>query len=109
MSNDRLALLRGMLAEDPQDPFLRYAIALEHKRDGHMEVAIDELEALLRDDPSYIACYYQLALLQAELGRTEQAIQTCKQGMVRSQEAADLKARTELAQLQQALEGDDDE
>lgn len=44
MSNERLDQLRAMLAEEPGDLFLRYAIALELKRAGSMELAIADLQ-----------------------------------------------------------------
>ncbi|HMN06860.1 MAG TPA: hypothetical protein PKD45_14155, partial [Flavobacteriales bacterium] len=40
MPSARLDQLQAMLQEEPGDKFLRYAIALEHKRDGNMEMAI---------------------------------------------------------------------
>lgn len=103
MSNDRLTQLRSMLAEEPGDPFLRYAIALEHKRAGHMELAVSDLEGLLVEDPKYIACYYQLAVLLADLGRTQQAVEACEAGSMQCLVTGDMKARAELLALKNAL------
>ncbi|MBS1940046.1 MAG: tetratricopeptide repeat protein, partial [Bacteroidetes bacterium] len=74
MPSERLAQLHAMLADEPGDRFLRYAIALEKKRNGNMEAATADLESLLREDPKYIACYYQLAVILADLGRTAEAV-----------------------------------
>ena len=52
MSATRLEQLRGMLADEPNDAFIRYAIALELKRAGKMEEAADDLERLLKADTS---------------------------------------------------------
>jgi thioredoxin-like negative regulator of GroEL len=65
MSTERLQQLRAMLAEEPSDAFIRYAIALELKRAGQMEQAANDLGTLITEDPKYIACYYQLALILA--------------------------------------------
>ena len=54
MSAERLAQLRALLADEPGDAFLRYAIALELKRVGNMEEAVADLEALLRDHPAHV-------------------------------------------------------
>src|SRR5688500_10441580 len=99
MSNDRLQQLRDMLAEEPADHFLRYAIALELKRAGEMEAAINDLEALLKDEPRHIPSYYQLALMLADLGRTPDAINTCEAGMLQCIVTGDRKARAELQEL----------
>lgn len=108
MSNDRLAQLQDMLAAEPGEPFLRYAIALEHKRRGSMEQAAHDLEALLRDEPKYIAAYHQLALVLAELGRPEDAVHACEAGALQCLATGDRKARAELLELKNALLGDDD-
>ncbi|MEO8069588.1 MAG: hypothetical protein ABI599_17965 [Flavobacteriales bacterium] len=103
MKNDRLAQLLEMLAEEPGDVFLRYAIALEHKRIGRTEQAIGELEELVRDIPAHIATYYQLALLLAEIGRTADARNTCEAGMLQCLVIGDRKARGELSELRNTL------
>lgn len=99
MSEDRLQQLRNMLAEEPRDHFLRYAIALELKRAGNMEEAIKDLEALLHDEPKHIPSYYQLALMLADLGRTNDAVHTCEVGMLQCMVTGDRKARAELQEL----------
>lgn len=109
MSDERLTQLRTMLAQEPGDGFLRYAIALERKRAGDMEGAAKDLEELLHEDPAYIACYYQLALILADLGRTEDAAETCKAGALKCLVTGDGKARAELLALMAGLTGDDDE
>lgn len=103
MSEERLLQLRNMLAEEPGDHFLRYAIALELKRAGNMEQAIKDLEALLHDEPKHIPSYYQLALMLADLGRTNDAMNTCEVGMLQCIVTGDRKARAELQELMHTL------
>ena len=107
MSSDRLQQLREMLAEEPGDHFLRYAIALELKRAGNMEQAIADLEALLRDEPKHIPSYYQLALMLADLGRSKEAMHTCEIGMLQCTVTGDRKARAELQELMHSLMPDE--
>jgi tetratricopeptide (TPR) repeat protein len=108
MSTERLAQLQELLAEDPKDNFVRYAIALEHKRRGDMEQAANGLEAVLQDDPKYIAAYYQLALILADLGRVPEAVHVCEIGSLQCIATGDRKARAELLELKTALSGDED-
>ena len=108
MSTDRLGQLREMLAQEPDDAFIRYAIALELKRAGQMEQAANDLEVLLREVPKYIACYYQLALILADLGRTEEAAHVCEIGSLQCITTSDRKARLELLELKKALTGEEE-
>lgn len=104
MSTDRLAQLRQMLQDEPGDRFLRYAIALEHKRAGRPELAAAALEALILEDPGQVPCYYQLALVLAEMGRMPDAVDTCQAGALQCLVTGDRKARAELLALKQELE-----
>lgn len=107
MSSTRLDQLREMLADEPEDAFIRYAIALELKRAGNMEQAAADLEALLKADPKYIACYYQLALILIDLGRVEEALHVCETGSLQCIITGDRKARAELIELKHAIAGDE--
>jgi predicted Zn-dependent protease len=103
MSTDRLAQLLDMLAEEPGDAFLRYAIALERKRSGQNADAITDLESLLTDQPGHVPSYYQLALLLIEQRRIPEAIHTCEAGSLQALVQGDRKARTELIALRDQL------
>lgn len=104
MSAERLAQLRALLADEPGDAFLRYAIALELKRVGNMEEAVADLEALLRDHPAHVPSYYQMAVMLADLGRFPEAMAACDAGMLHSTVAGDQKARAELNSLKGSIE-----
>ncbi len=104
MSAERLEQLRVMLADEPGDLFLRYAIALELKRNGEVEQAIAGLEAILSEDPKHIASYYQLATMLADLGRIDEAAEVCEAGSMQCLVTGDRKARSELLALKEALE-----
>lgn len=101
--SQRLDQLRAMLAEEPNDAFIRYAIALELKRAGEMEQAARDLERLIVEDPKYIACYYQLALILVDLGRAEEAMHVCESGSLHCITTGDRKARAELLELKNAI------
>ncbi|MBX2972937.1 MAG: hypothetical protein KF797_07535 [Flavobacteriales bacterium] len=103
MSTERLSQLREMLAEEPGDTFLRYAIALELKRAGDMDQAIADLQAILAGEPAHIASYHQLALMLADTGHVEDAIATCEAGALQCLVTGDRKARAELLELKEAL------
>ncbi|MBK7382133.1 MAG: hypothetical protein IPI81_02195 [Flavobacteriales bacterium] len=107
MNTDRLSQLQALLADEPGDSFLRYAVALELKRLGRAPEAMIWLEQLLTDRPEHIPTYYQLAVMYAEAGRTAEAISACDAGALRCIMMEDRKARAELLALKATLEEDD--
>ncbi len=64
----RLEALKQMLAEDPSDPFLNYALALEYERSGEIQKAIGQAEKIMKQDPSYLPVYYMVATWQYKAG-----------------------------------------
>ena len=84
---DRVATLRRFISEKPEDPFPRYALALELKGQGSPADAAAELEALVAKKPDYLAAYLMLGLIQQTLGRNGDAKATLQAGqaMARTQ------------------------
>jgi thioredoxin-like negative regulator of GroEL len=98
---DRIAQLRKFIAASPDDPFPRYALALELKGKGDARAAAAELEELLGRKPDYLAAYLQLGMLLASLDRTGEA----RQILVSGQDVARRQNDTHtLSELTQALE-----
>ena len=68
----RRVMLEQSLAEDPNDPFLRYGVALQCLREGDVEEGRQRLEALIDDHPdNQVAAHQQLGGLgcSVEAGR----------------------------------------
>ena len=84
---DRAAHLRKFISDKPEDPFPRYALALELKGQGEVAAAATELETLLAKKPDYLAAYLMLGLIQQTLGRIADAKATLQAGqaMARTQ------------------------
>ena len=98
---DRIAQLRQFIAARPDQPFPRYALALELKGGGDAAGAADELDQLVAKVPDYLAAYLQLGMLQQELGRVPAARATLQAG----QKVASAKGDTHtLSELTTALE-----
>ena len=93
---DRLAALQAFLAEDPADPFTRFALAREHQKRGAPAEALAFFEGLVRDRPDYVGTYYHLGQLYAALGRRADAAAAYRAGMGVAAAAGDAHARAEL-------------
>ena len=98
---DRVEQLKKFIEQAPDEPFPRYALALELKGKGEAELAAKELQQLLGRAPDYLAAYLQLGMLLQTLNRAEEAKQVFRDG----QELARRKGDTHtLSELTQALE-----
>lgn len=81
MRERRIAHLRRLIAEDPNDSFSRYALALETAAMGAHDEAVKMLEDLLVRDPSYVASYQQLGSLYAQVHRVSDAVAILRRGI----------------------------
>lgn len=100
MSHDRLAMLLSFYEQDPGDAFTRFAIAQEYRKQGQTEEALAFLEKLVEEQPDYTGSYYHLGKLYEDVGRTDDAIVTYREGITVSQKQRNLK---DLSELQDAL------
>ena len=93
--------LRELLREDPNEPFLHYAICLELKKNG--DDALNAFLEMKKSFPGYLPLYYQLALLLAETGNTEEAALISSEGIVLAESLGDQHALAELKGLRQDI------
>ncbi|WP_397547445.1 tetratricopeptide repeat protein [Rhodothermus marinus] len=101
---DRLEQLLQFYREDPDDAFTRFALAQEYWKRGEVAQALHFFEELVRDHPDYVGTYYHLARLYRELGRTEDALRTYRQGIEVARRVGDVKSLAELQDALMALE-----
>jgi len=95
MSN-RLEALKTMVAQNPNDSFSRYGLAMEYARSGDLEQAIAEYRALLAANPNYPAAYYHGGQALEKLGRREEARTLYGQGIEATTRLGDLHTRSEI-------------
>ena len=73
MNPTRLERLIEMRKDDPKDPFLIYAVAMEYQKAEQLELALTFYEELIENHPDYVGTYYHLAKLYEILKKTEEA------------------------------------
>ena len=108
MSDTRLELIENMLRKSPKDSFLNYAAALEHKKHGNNERALELMELLVRHDPDYLGVYYQLGKFYEELNEIKKAMQTYTAGKEVARKQNDQKTIGELTEALMFLDEDAD-
>jgi len=98
MNSERLKMLEEFVAEDPIDPFNRYALALELVKSDKPR-AKEIFDQLLLANPNYIPAYYQAALLYIELSLIDEGTKIIEIGMAQARNQNDQKAASELRGL----------
>lgn len=96
----RIPQLEAFLSDNPNDPFLQYALALEHIKTGNLQEGLKYFEGLTVAHPDYVGTYYHLAKLYIQLQMPEQAEKTYTTGIAIARKIGDQHA---LAELQNAL------
>jgi tetratricopeptide (TPR) repeat protein len=96
MATNRLAVLKGMLEQNPRDTFARYGLAMEYARSGDLEEAITEYRALLADNENYPAAYFHGGQALEKLGRLEEAREMYEKGIAVTARTGDAHTRSEL-------------
>jgi tetratricopeptide (TPR) repeat protein len=95
----RTDLLKEYIREDPHDPFLRYALALEYLRSGEDGEALEEFLYVQRQFGDYLPNYYQLGSLLIKMERTVEGLDALKRGLVVAGEQGDMHTASELRAL----------
>ncbi|MDP5140151.1 MAG: tetratricopeptide repeat protein [Spirosomaceae bacterium] len=81
MQAERLKILSELVETEPEEPFNRYALAMEYIGKDTAE-ALKHLEVLLIDFPEYLATYYQAAAIYAEQDEEEKAAAVFEKGII---------------------------
>ncbi len=93
---NRMSQLKTFLAENPNDPFLQYAMALEYLKQKDQTEALRIFTELTQNHPQYVGTYYHLGKLEEELKQYDAALATYQKGMKIALEEKDRHAHKEL-------------
>jgi Flp pilus assembly protein TadD len=96
MSSTRLESLKNLVAQNPQDSFLRYGLAMEHRNSGDLESAMHEFQTLMESNPDYAATYFHAGQTLERLGREDEARAVYEHGIEVTTRKGDQHARSEL-------------
>ncbi|RZK78045.1 MAG: tetratricopeptide repeat protein [Pedobacter sp.] len=96
MQSTRLAKLLEFLENDPNDPFVLYALATEYNSSGETQLAFSYYLKLVDEHPDYVGTYYHLGKLYEKTDQGEQAILIYQKGMIAARNKRDMHAFSEL-------------
>ena len=103
--NERLQMLEKLVAEGSTDPFHRYALALEYRREKRLDEALETFASLRESHPEYLPTYMMAGSLLTEADRSDEARPWFEQGIIVAESQGDAKTAGELREaLEEASE-----
>ncbi len=93
---DRLQRILEMLSNSPEDSFLLFALAQEHKNAGRVEESIAAFKKLRKLHPDYVGLYYHYAALLVDSQKNTEAEEVYQAGIAVAQKVGDQHALAEL-------------
>jgi tetratricopeptide (TPR) repeat protein len=112
MNQARVDQLLQMLADEPNEPFLLYALAMEYGNAEKYEESLQYYQRLVKEHRQYVGTYYHLAKLFEKLERNDDATNTYEQGMGIARQMGDQHSFKELEAAYKSFKGiepDDEE
>lgn len=96
MHPNRLQKLLKFLRNEPDDPFLKYALATEYLHLNEPGTALQYYEDLVMNHKEYVGTYYHLGKLYEALNRRDDALKIYQDGIHIARAARDAHALSEL-------------
>lgn len=103
----RMDQIEAMLAEDPDDAFLRYGLAMEHASAGDDAACVAVLRDLIARTAAttpYVPAYLQAGQALVRLDHIAEACAVLRDGIAAAQKVGDEHARGEMQGLLSSLE-----
>ncbi len=88
--------IEAMLADDPNDPFLRYGLAMEYVSEGNLAQAASCFLELLEVAPDYVPGYLQAGQAFVRLGQRNHARTIWTRGVQAARNKGDQHAAEEM-------------
>lgn len=100
---DRLAMLNEILAQNPDDAFARYGLAMEYSKAGEVERSLEEFGKLLAAHPDYTAGYFMAAQTLASANRVAEATKMLVEGISSARRTCNTHAQSEMTAMLEEL------
>ncbi len=101
--SSRREKIEAMLADDPQDVFLRYSLAMELDKEGENTASLEKLAELYRESPPYVPAYFMAGQQLVRLGRVEEARAVLRDGIEAARTQGDSHAAGEMSEFLTSL------
>ncbi len=102
-TGSRRERIEAMLADEPQDTFLRYSLALELGKEGNHDRSLDLLRTLQADSPPYVPAFFMAGQQFAKLECYNDARSVLRDGIEQARQQSDAHAASEMSEFLQNL------
>jgi len=95
---DRIAMLTEILAENPDDAFARYGLAMDYAKTD-VDRAMQEFQTLFSKHPDYTAGYFMAAQTLSGAGRVDEARAMLGKGIETAKRSGNSHAESEMGAM----------
>ena len=99
----RLERLRAMLAEDPQDVFLRYAMGMELKGLDERAASVEIFRSLMRETRPHVPSFFMAGQVLVAGGDIDEARTVLRDGIEEARRQNELHAAGEMSEFLASL------
>ena len=103
MSDSRREKIEAMLADQPDDTFLRYSLAMEFDKEGDHAQSLQRLRELTADEPPYVPAFFMAGQQLARLDRNDEAREILRAGIEAARAQNDTHAAGEMSEFLASL------
>jgi hypothetical protein len=93
---DRIAMLTGILEQNPTDAFARYGLAMAYAAEDRSDDALREFATAIEHTPDYVPAYQMSAQTLLKLGRADEAKQRLAAGLAAAERTHNSHAASEM-------------
>lgn len=101
----RLNQLREMLADEPEDAFLNYALALELDKLEEHDESLALFQKLMSFDPPYVPAFFMAGQMLSRLDRNDEAQQFLVEGIQHARTQGNGHAAAEMSEFLEMIGG----
>lgn len=95
--------IEAMLADDPDDTFLCYSLAMELDKEGEHDRSLEKLAELTKDEPPYVPAFFMAGQQLVRLTRVDEARSILRDGIEQARVQNDSHAAGEMSEFLASL------
>lgn len=95
--------IEAMLAQEPSDQFLRYALAMELEKEGQHQQSIDVFRGLMQDTVPHVPSFLMAGQQLTRQDRIDEARSVLRVGIEEARRQANAHAAGEMSELLASL------